>query len=127
MSKKNKIEKLTIKLDFIPSKVVFVMGEENHNAYIDKHKIGSDWHMTNDGLATDLWNEKHGHIVMISVTSKSYDAYQMKGLIVHEIVHTVDFICRRHGIDDDEARAYLAQYLYVKIMKYYDKQVDNNV
>lgn len=118
-----KIKNLKISLDFIPSDVMFFMGEENHNKYVDLCKMGEDWYLTNDGLTTDLWSDEVGHSVMISITSKPYDVYQVKGLIVHEISHAVDYIMTRHNIKDEEIRAYLSQHLYIQIMKYYDKQM----
>lgn len=117
------MKKLTIKLDFILTEVNFFIGAENHNAYIDKFKTGSDWYLNNDGLTTDLWNDEKGHIVMISVTDKPFDVYEIKGLIVHEITHAVSFIMSRHGFVCEEMKAYLSQHLYIKIMKYYDKEM----
>lgn len=121
------MKNLKINLDFIPSKIYFFIGAENHNSFIDKYKTGSDWYLNNDGLTTDLWNDKKGHIVMISITNNPFDVYEIKGLIVHEITHAVSFIMSRHGFICEEMKAYLSQYLYIKIMKYYDKEISNSV
>lgn len=127
MSKKNKVKHLKISLDFIHSDILFFMDKKNHNKYVDKHKMGKEWHINTGGLTTDLWCENTGHSVLIGIVDNNYDVYQIKGLIVHEISHTVDFICARHGIKDGETRAYLTQYLYVQIIQYYDKQVEKRI
>jgi hypothetical protein len=117
-----KIKKLKVQPDMIPTDIVFLLGTKNHNAYIDKMKIGDKYKMATDGMTTSMTHAKYGHRVIIGVDPKKYDVYQVKGLIVHEIAHAVDYIMAEHGFEGMEFRAYLQQHLYIQIMKYYDEQ-----
>lgn len=119
------MKKLKINLDFVPSKVFFFIGEDSHNKYIDDNKMGAEWHIKTDGLTTNCGGD-NGHIVLISILNTNACVYEIKGLIVHEITHAVDFIMKEHGFVCDEMKAYLSQHLYIKIMKYYDKEMAKN-
>lgn len=118
-----KIRKLKIKLDMVPTDVVFIVGTKNHNRYIDKMKIGSKYNLTTDANTVSMTHGKHGHRVIVGLEPQQYCIYQVKGLIVHEIAHAVDFIMEQHGFEGMEFRAYLQQHLYIAIMKYYDKEI----
>jgi len=121
-----KIKKLKIKLDFVPTDIIFLVGDENISKYIDKMAIGDIFKLNgSDAKTIDMTHSKKGHRIIIGIEPQQYCTYQVKGLIVHEIAHTVDFIIERHGFEGYEFRAYLQQHLYIQIMKYYDKEFIN--
>ena len=121
-----KIKKLKIKLNIIPADVVFIVGYENMSKYIDKMEIGNDYKLNgSDAKTVDMTHGKKGHRIIIGIEPQKFCVYQVKGLIVHEIAHAVDFIMERHGFEGMEFRAYTQQHLYIEIMKYYDKYIIN--
>ena len=116
-----KIKKLKIKLDIVPTDVIFLVGTDNCNSYINKMNIGSQYFLNSDAKTIDMNHAKHGHRIIICIDPRQFCVYQVKGLIVHEIAHAVDFMMTVHGFEGMEFRAYLQQHLYIEIMKYYDK------
>ena len=120
-----KIKKLKIKLDIVPTDVIFIVGADNNNAYINKMQIGNQYLMDSDAKTVSMTHSKKGHRIIIGIEPQQYCTYQVKGLIVHEIAHAVDFIMERHGFEGMEFRAYTQQHLYIEIIKYYDKYIIN--
>jgi hypothetical protein len=104
----------------IPTDIIFIADKKNYDAYMDKMKVGDEHKLYTQGRTTSFVHHRHGHRIVIGINAKKYDVYQVKGLIVHEIAHAVDFIMSEHGFEGMEFRAYLQQYIYIEIMKYYD-------
>lgn len=44
------------------------------------------------------------------------------GIIIHEIVHAVNFIMTHHYIQDEESRAYLTEYIFQEFHKFCKKK-----
>jgi hypothetical protein len=114
-------KKLKLKMDIVPTEIVFIIGKERHDKYIRKMQIGDQYKMTSDAITTSMNHLKKGHRIIIGIEPQTYCVYQVKGLIIHEIAHAVDFIMEEHGFEGMEFRAYTQQYLYIEIIKYYDK------
>lgn len=106
-----------IKLQFIPTNIIFIIGRDNYNSWMDKEKI--DGYMQHDGVTTSIIHNKKGHSVVVSIEPHP-NIYETKALITHELSHAVTMIFKEHGFDCDELRSYLLQYLHKTIMKFYD-------
>lgn len=113
--------KLKINLDFVPSTVFFIVGKENYDNFMIKKNIEDE--LITDAKTITANSENYGHVIAIGIEPKEYCTYQVKGLIVHEIAHAVDFIIDHHGFEGYEFRAYLQQHLYIEIMKFYDRKI----
>lgn len=52
--------------------------------------------------------------------------YASEELLVHETNHASKYICRFHGIEDEETEAYLQEYIYNKIRCAQDNYTESN-
>ncbi len=108
-----------INLQFIPTEILFIIGKEKHNKFMDKRKLDS--YMKEDGRCTSIIHNLKGHRVVICVEPHE-SIYETKALIVHEISHCVTMIFDEHGFKDDELRSYLMQYIYSECVRYFDSK-----
>lgn len=44
------------------------------------------------------------------------------GILIHEIVHAVNYIMSHHNIQDEESRAYLSEYIFEQLLKFINKK-----
>lgn len=61
---------------------------------------------------TVLWDRNNGSYECCIGVKKFDNVIQLKGLIVHEITHAVDYIMRESDLSDMEYRAYTMQSMY---------------
>lgn len=71
------------------------------------------------GVAT-LWDRHNGSYEVCIGMKKIPDTLQLKGLIVHELSHAMDYIMRENGLTDVEYRAYTMQSMYQIAMESID-------
>ena len=101
---------VNIKIDlFAENVVVIVTDSEKDVAKITKdHEV---LEMVNDhqGLSFNAtYNNKYSRIVWI----RHFDI----AILTHELYHTTQYICRHHGIKDEETAAYIIEYLTRKTL-----------
>lgn len=60
-----------------------------------------------DATAGYCFKLNNGGDVLVAVDREDFDAY----VLIHELTHAMQYICRSKGIDDIETEAYLMEYL----------------
>jgi hypothetical protein len=127
--KKRKLKKLfknntlTIELDMLHEEVIFCYGNEAYNQVI-KNMTGEDHHhIVKDGVSSTFTKGRENKYVIGCIKKPdNISLLNYKGLIVHEISHCVTSIITDTGIDNDEFRSTILQYLYCKIINFVDNK-----
>lgn len=89
---------------------VFLGTREQFKAYLEREEIDFDW----DGEDTDKMLDKYQAVTLrtdtdcIIYSDKEVD----EGVLAHECVHAAKHVLRIVGVEDEEAEAYLVEYLY---------------
>ncbi len=109
-----------IKLDITDTLITFCYGEKAYTKHIKKY-FGLDEQIKLDGITTVLSKEDDYKIV-IGVRKRD-NAYELKGLIVHEISHAVTEWMQMYGFRCDEVRSYTLQKIYQEIMPFIDEKL----
>ena len=78
------------------------------NAYIEK------------GAVAVLWDRHNGAYEVCIGIKKWSNPLQIKGLIVHEMSHAIDYIMRENDLTDTEYRAYAMQSMYEIAISFID-------
>lgn len=112
-----------IKIAMLGTNLILTYGRQNYTKYF-KDTYGIDKTFEKGGVNTTLEGEDlNGKIIFENVIglTESDDILGVKGMLVHELNHTVTSIMKQYDIEDDEFRSYLLQYLYLKSVKFLDK------
>ena len=67
-----------------------------------------------------LWDRHNGAYEVCIGIKKWNDPLQLKGLIVHEMSHAIDYIMRENDLVDTEYRAYTMQSMYQIAISFID-------
>lgn len=114
------LDVMNVNLDIFQTKLTVCFNKDSFDNTL-KSMYGSEKEF---GSGITLTLEKDNLVeYMIGIKDNS-DIRSVKSLIVHEITHVVSNILNVTGIEDDETRAYLTQYIYVVVIKAYDKYVE---
>ena len=68
-----------------------------------------------------LWDRHNGAYEVCIGVKKWNDPLQLKGLIVHEMSHAIDYIMRENDLTDTEYRAYTMQSMYQIAISFIDE------
>ncbi len=104
-------------LQTFPTDIVYIIGKKKFKKYFKK--LGIDNTIEKGAVCSSLYVEGFHTIVIGS--KKPKNAISAKALWVHELSHAVTCILEAHGIDDDETRSYLLQFLYSDSIPMIDK------
>ena len=102
------------------TRITFCYGAKAYKKYI-KENFNVDSEIEWCGRSAELTNKEKYEIVV--GVRKYKDIYALKGLIVHELSHTVSQLMEHFNFNDDELRSYTLQYLYQEIMPFIDEIV----
>ena len=107
-----------IELDILDTRVCFCYGTKAYNKHI-RTVYGLTAPMSKTAIAVDV-TDKQGY-TEYAIGVEAFDNHTMSSLeytalIVHEITHIVSMLIDYTGIDNDEFRCVVTQYLYSKIM-----------
>ena len=81
---------------------------DSENAYIEKAAVAVLW-------------DRHNGAYEVCIGIKKWDnPLELKGLIVHEISHAIDYIMRENDLTDTEYRAYAMQSMYQIAISFID-------
>lgn len=117
MKKSIKIYSSTItKVD----KVFLCYGHKEYKRFTEKRYKCSTEEITKGGVTT-LWDRHNGSYEVCIGVKKLDDVIQLKGLIVHELSHAIDYIMRENDLTDTEYRAYSIQSMYQISMQFIDE------
>lgn len=72
-----------------------------------------------------MYDRHNGSYEVCIGIKKWNDAVQLKGLIVHELSHAIDYIMRENDLTDTEYRAYAMQSMYQTAMCFIDDIIAN--
>jgi len=101
-------------------KVFLCYGEKEYKKFTEKRYKCFTEEITKGGLAT-LWDRHDGSFEVCIGVKEWNDAIQLKGLVVHELTHAIDYVMRENDLTDMEYRAYAMQSMYQKSMYFIDK------
>lgn len=112
-----------ISLDIVTTPIALCLTEEAYIKVLNRYKVKPD--CLAPGRASFITkDEELQHIVIyVNADTTKYCIYDIKGLIVHELNHTLTRIFEYFGFNCDETRSYMLQYLYIKCMKILDKEL----
>lgn len=100
-------------------RVYLCYGEKAYSKFSKKrYKIENEY-ISKGGVAT-LYDRHDGSYEVCIGVKKWNDALQLKGLIVHELSHAIDYIMRENDLTDTEYRAYAMQSMYQTAMCFID-------
>ena len=104
-------------------KVWLCYGHNVYKKFTDKrYKAVSD--IGKAGVAV-LWDRHNGSYEVCIGVKKWEDQIRLKGLIVHELSHAIDYIMRENDLTDTEYRAYTMQSMYQTAMCFIDDIIAN--
>ena len=72
------------------------------------------------GGVSSLWDRHDGSFEVCIGVKKWNDALQLKGLIVHELSHAIDYIMLENDLTDTEYKAYAMQSMYQNVIPFID-------
>lgn len=124
MKEKNTIliyESTVTKVD----KVWLCYGSKTYKKFSEKRYKCFTEEITKGGIAT-LWNRHNGSYEVCIGVKKWEDVIQLKGLIVHELSHAIDYIMRENDLTDTEYKAYAMQSMYQISMQFIDSILIKN-
>ena len=105
-------------------KVWLCYGHKAYKKFVDKrYKAISD--IEKAGVAV-LWDRHNGSYEVCIGVKKWKDPVQLKGLIVHELSHAIDYIMRENDLKDTEYRAYAMQSMYQTAICFIDEIIIAN-
>lgn len=106
-------------------KVYLCYGEKAYNRFSKKRYKNENEHIAKGGVAI-LYDRHNGSYEVCIGVKKLNDAVQLKGLIVHELSHAIDYIMRENDLTDTEYRAYAMQSMYQTAMCFIDDIIANS-
>lgn len=75
---------------------------------------------------TTLWDRHNGSYEVCIGVKKIDNPIQLKGLIVHELSHAIDYIMRENDLIDGEYKAYAMQSMYQIAIEFIDRILSSN-
>lgn len=106
-------------------KVFLCYGQKVYRKFLKKRYKSEYYEITKGGVAV-LWDRHNGSYEVCIGVKKWKDVIQLKGLIVHELSHAIDFIMRDNDLTDTEYRAYTMQSMYQTAMYFIDEIINTS-
>ena len=100
-------------------KVFVCYGHKTYKKFSNKRYKSNSEEIIKGGVSS-LWDRHDGSYEVCIGVKKWNDALQLKGLIVHELSHAIDYIMRENDLIDTEYRAYAMQSMYQTAMCFID-------
>lgn len=99
-------------------KVYLCYGHKAYKKFSEK-RYGPNDCIEKGGIAV-LWDRHNGRYEVCIGIKKWNNPLELKGLIVHEMSHAIDFIMRENDLTDTEYRAYTMQSMYQIAISFID-------
>ena len=106
-------------------KVYLCYGHKAYKKFSEKRYKAENVCIEKGGVAV-LWDRHNGAYEVCIGVKKWNDPLQIKGLIVHEMSHAIDYIMRENDLTDTEYRAYTMQSMYQIAISFIDDVITNN-
>ena len=103
-------------------KVFVCYGHKTYKKFIKK-RYKSNREVIEKGGVSSLWDRHDGSYEVCIGVKKWNDSLQLKGLIVHELSHAIDYIMRENDLTDTEYRAYAMQSMYQNSIPFIDDTI----
>ena len=100
-------------------KVFVCYGHKTYKKF-SKKRYKSDSEEIVKGGVSSLLDRHNGSLEVCIGVKKWNDALQLKGLIVHELSHAIDYIMRENDLTDTEYKAYAMQSMYQNVIPFID-------
>ena len=100
-------------------KVFVCYGHKTYKKFSNK-RYKSNNEVIEKGGVSSLWDRHDGSFEVCIGVKKWNDALQLKGLIVHELSHAIDYIMRENDLTDTEYKAYAMQSMYQNVIPFID-------
>lgn len=105
-------------------KVFVCYGHKTYRKFSKKRYKSNCEEIIKCGVSS-LWDRHDGSFEVCIGVKKWNDIIQLKGLIVHELSHAIDYIMRENDLTDTEYRAYAMQSMYQIAMCFIDDIIAN--
>lgn len=105
-------------------RVYLCYGEKVYSKFSKKRYKNENEYIVKGGVAT-LYDIHDGSYEVCIGVKKIKNVIQLKGLIVHELSHAMDYIMRENDLTDTEYRAYTMQAMYQTAMCFIDDIIAN--
>ena len=105
-------------------KVYLCYGQKAYNKFSKKRYKNENEYIAKGGVAT-LYDRHDGSYEVCIGVKKWDNIVELKGLIVHELSHAIDYIMRENDLTDTEYRAYTMQSMYQIAMCFIDDIIAN--
>lgn len=116
----NKVIKVYSSTTTKVDKVFLCYGHKEYKKFSKKRYMMENESITEGGVAV-LYDRHNGSYEVCIGVKKWKDVVQLKGLIVHELSHAVDYIMRENDLTDTKYRAYTMQSMYQTAMCFIDE------
>lgn len=103
-------------------KVFLCYGNKTFRKFTEKRYNSENESISKGGVAV-LWDRHNGSYEVCIGVRKFDNIIQLKGLIVHELSHAVDYIMRENDLTDGEYKAYTLQSMYQTAVEFIDRIV----
>lgn len=103
-------------------KVFVCYGHKTYRKF-SKKRYKSNCEEIIKGGVSSLWDRHDGSFEVCIGVKKWNDALQLKGLIVHELSHAIDYIMRENDLTDTEYKAYSMQSMYQNVIPFIDDTI----
>ena len=100
-------------------KVFVCYGHKTYKKFSKKRYKSNSEEIIKGGVSS-LWDRHDGSLEVCIGVKKWNDALQLKGLIVHELSHAIDYIMRENDLTDTEYKAYSMQSMYQNVIPFID-------
>ena len=105
-------------------RVYLCYGEKVYSKFSKKIYMIENEKISKGGV-TVLYDRHNGSHEVCIGAKKWENVIQLKGLIVHELSHAIDYIMRENDLTDTEYRAYAMQSMYQTAMCFIDDIIAN--
>ena len=105
-------------------KVFVCYGHKTYRKFSKKRYKSNSEEIIKCGVSS-LWDRHDGSYEVCIGVKKLNDSLQLKGLIVHELSHAIDYIMRENDLTDTEYRAYAMQSMYQNVIPFIDDIIAN--
>lgn len=105
-------------------KVFVCYGHKTYRKFSKKRYNANSEEIIKGGVSS-LWDRHDGSFEVCIGVKKWNDSLQLKGLIVHELSHAIDYIMRENDLTDTEYRAYSMQSMYQNVIPFIDDIIAN--
>ena len=100
-------------------KVFVCYGHKTYRKFSEKRYKSNSEEIIKGGVSS-LWDIHNGSFEVCIGVKKWKDPIQLKGLIVHELSHAIDYIMRENDLTDTEYKAYAMQSMYQNVIPFID-------